>query len=277
MSRRRLVPSLVRALFPGVSRAHVGGLSALVVLIAVLMWATPLSPLALSRADSALGLGDANSAAVQYDRIAALNPLPSVRQEALYRGALVWAVDLGEPEEARKRLERLVATEPGRDRLADVQERIGQTWLDSDKPGSAARAFLRAVDADPKAPEAARRLEAAARARIQGNDVKGAISLWKRLGHDFPERLADATIAQAELALSANDAEGALTLYTDAAPLVAGSPLEAVVRFGTATCLERLGSLEEALAEIDAADLPEEVRERRAEAMKARLAAGSQF
>ena len=78
------------------------------------------------------------------------------------------------------------------------------------------------------------------------------------------------TIGQqlAQLQLIDGHIADALTLFEDVAT---GDDVRAnVAKLGVATCLERLGNLDEALAELDEVDLPEAVRESRTEPMRSR-------
>lgn len=270
--RRGLLPSLLAALFPEATRARITGTAVGLGVLAVLVWASPLSPVGPGMADAFLGLGSPQLAALQYDQAARLNPFPWIRAEALEDAAMVWAVDLARPTEARRRLERLVTMlEPG-PRQADVFERIGKLYLDGEHdPEAAAIRFAQASAAAPDHARAAARLMLSARARGEAGDIEGAIELWEHVAERWPGRRAEATLARAELTLAKGDAQGALALYEQAQRVAAREDERAIARLGVTTCLERLGSLEDALAELDAADLPPEVREARADGIRARL------
>ena len=64
--------------------------------------------------------------------------------------------------------------------------------------------------------------------------------------------------------------EEALALYESAVDHAFDPDVAAVGRLGSATCLERLGDLAQALAELDEAELPPEVFSSRSEGLKAR-------
>jgi tetratricopeptide (TPR) repeat protein len=271
-----VLPTLLAAVFPGVTRRRVMGFAGLAALTTLLMWASPFSPTALGQADAALGLGSPEIAAARYDRIAAVNPFPWVRDEALYRGAMVYAFDLNDPIEARHRLEKLARHGPEDVLYAQIEEQIGQLLLRGEaRPDEASRAFLAAYEAAPHDAAASGRLVAAARARREAGDLAEADKLWKRVAARFPELQVDALIARAELALAHDDAEAALALYETAVPAATTPDQVALSRLGAATCLERLGNIEAALAEIDTADVPADVRESRAKALRARLGASA--
>lgn len=274
-NRPKILHYVTHALFPGSTPGRVAAIGAGTFLAALLVWTTPLSPSALGRADAALGLGDPREAAERYDAVAAFNPIPSIREEALYRASMVYAVDLRDPVEARKRLDQLVRKSPEGERLAEVYDTIGQLAIDVERrPDAAARAFLGAYEAAPKHERASERLTAAARARGEAGDVEGAADLWDLAQKRFPELRTQALLAQGELRLSAGDAEGALPLYDLATDSAKEPDQKAVARLGAAACMERLGNLEGAISELDASDLPSEVRVTRTERLRARLRAG---
>ncbi len=251
------------------------GGSAGVALVAVLMWLSPLSPTALGHADAALGLGSPEVAAARYDRVALVNPFPWIRQEALYRGAMVRAVDLDEPALARERLERLATYELLPERRAEVEEQIGQLLRDREnEPASAAAAFLDAYEAAPQAARAPDRLVAAARSKGDSGQLAEAGALWDRIAAEWPARACEASLARGELSLAGDDAQAALKSFEAAAKLAKSADQLALARLGSATCLERLGDLEGALAEIDGADLPGDIVRTRTESLRARMGAG---
>jgi tetratricopeptide (TPR) repeat protein len=274
--RSTFVPTLVRALFPNLTRARVGGWCAGIGLTATLLWLTPLSPTALGHADAALGVGSPETAAARYDRVAAVNPFPWVRQEALYRGAMVRAVDLDEPALARQRLQRLAEYDLPPARMAEVQETIGQLLRDREsRPADAARAFLAAYEAAPDDQRAPIRLMAAARARGEAGEHESAAELWAKVAKAWPERAGEADLARGELALAAGDPKTALAYFEAAQPELHASDQIAMARLGAATCLERLGDLEGALAEFDGvADVPPDIVKSRTESLRARMSSG---
>lgn len=269
--------TLLEALFPGVSRRHVALASALLAALAVALFAAPFSPAALGRADAALGDGDAELAAARYDAVASWSFRNATREEALYRAALVYAVDLHDLKSARARLDRLAAMPLPAVRKAEVEEQLGHVRLADGRPGAAARAFLYAYEAVPQAPQAADRLAAAARAREAAGDDAGADALWQRLGDAIPAARADALIARGELALAKGDTKKALARFEAVSDAEPSGPQRSAARLGVSTCLEHLGDFEGALAEIDASDLPQDVRDRRTDSLRARLAVGGQL
>ncbi|TNE84990.1 MAG: tetratricopeptide repeat protein [Deltaproteobacteria bacterium] len=232
---------------------------------------SPMSPLALDAGDLALGQGRPEDALVQYDRVADATPFQEIERAALRRAARVAAVDLDNPTEARLRLRRLARAFP--DESAEALERIGDLWLDeSRQPVKAAEAYKRAHEADPTHTDAARRLMKAARAWSDAGQLSRSRTLWEKAATEYPGSRVEGLLGLAEAQLAAGDAQAALTTYEEAAELTADPTLGSYAKLGAAACLERLGNLDGALAELDLADLPEDVFISRRQAMMDRQA-----
>jgi tetratricopeptide (TPR) repeat protein len=233
---------------------------------------SPGSPLAMWRADLLLGSGRPYQAALVYDAIAAYNPMPGLRVEAMRRSALTWSVELALPREARRRLEALLREPMAPEERAVVLERVGHLYLEEDRPLDAARRLREAHDIAPDADGAEMRLMRSARAAAAGGDSRGADQSLRRLGSIHPEWQAKADLARADLALGDGHPGVALGLYERAAEGTDDPDEAAVARLGVATCLERLGQLDKALAALDAAGLPPEVRASRERSIQERAA-----
>ncbi len=164
-----------------------------------------------------------------------------------------------------------VDVEPSTDEQADVWEQIGQLGLALEAPIDAADAFLTAYHLHPEAPEAADRLVRAARAFADAGSIDRATAAWVQVETISETHQTLAWISQAELLLASGDAELALDLYQRTMSDGGDDSLTSVARLGAATCLERLGYLDDALAEMDGADLPSEVLENRQEGIQNRI------
>ncbi len=263
--------SLMDLIFPRKHRGAwgIGGLA--VAFVAAVLWVSPASPVALGRADAHLSRGEPAEAARGYDAIAVHSPFHGARQEALYRSALVHALDLGDTETARKRLHRLVEL-GGPLRAADAWEQIGHLRLEEGQPRAAGRAFRNAWEVAPRAGRAAERLQWAARARSEAGDLRAAERIWRELGEGYRRYAGSALLARAELLLGENDPQGALALYEQAVDSLTDPHLLAVARLGSAACLERLGDLDGALAAIEYGDLPSDVLQARRQGLRTRSA-----
>lgn len=263
--------SLAQLLFPRVSHAGWVLWAVGLVVLAVVLWLSPASPTALGRADAMAGRGDVASAANAYDAVALHSPFARQREEALYRGALVYAMDLSDTQTARTRLQQLA--QMGRpERAAVAWEQIGHLAMDDGHPREAAVAFRKAWEIDRNAARAPDRLELAARARSVVGDPVATERAWLTLEREVPERRARGLMARAEQRLASGDAEGALTLYEDAVRTALDPDMAAVARLGAATCLERMGDLDQAIVAIDGAELPDGVLRTRRHGMQVRSA-----
>lgn len=232
---------------------------------------SPVSPLALDAGDLALGHGHPAAALEHYDRVALNTPFATVEKAALERAARVASVDLDNAEEARIRLRRLARAFP--EEAAQAYERIGDLRLHSERrPALAAEAYVRAFDAETDAVEAPDRLMKAARARGEANQMALSRGLWQRVATEFPEARVPALLGLAEAQLAGGDAQAALSTYEEAELLTGDPTLSSYAALGAAACLERLGNLDGALAELDLADLPEDVFVSRRQALMERQA-----
>ena len=236
-----------------------------------LLWLAPVSPLAMSQADVALGQGRPVRAATVYDAVSKYTPFASTRAEALRRAAAVHAAELNDPRGARLRLERLLDEPLHTRERADVLARMGQLWLQERRPGKAAAAIQMAVVMDPESHDTPARMALAARAYGDAGRDEDANEQWARLADEFPAWRGRANLGRAELNLARRQIPAARHLFEDV--VEHGMPDEqAAARLGISVCLEKLGDLDNALAAIDLAELPEDVRRSRTNALRARQA-----
>ncbi len=258
---RPSLPALIRDVLSSKTAFGIYGTGALT-LCGLVFGLSPLSPLALGAGDLMLGVGRADLAVWQYDAIAQQNPDPYLRVKALERSASVWSIELGDRTEARKRLFTLTQLNVGVAQVASVHAEIGALFDEQHKPRQAARHYGQAHQLDPAGAEAADRLARAAEILQREGLDKKALQAWTDLANAHPNYRARADLGQAQIRLAQGDEQWALGLFESAEN--GEGDLAAIARLGAATCLERLGDLDEALAALDAADLPEEVRETRA-------------
>lgn len=272
MARLRRGPlQIVRLLAPSIV-PRVFGWGSVAIGMAIFLWTSPVSPVALWRADVMLGHGNPFQAIQVYDAISKTNPLPSVRAAALERSALTWSVELGAPHEAQARLEQRLYQRMSDEERATVLDRLGQMLILEGRQLEAARRLREAHDIAKNLPEAPDRMARAARTAAFGGDLELAARLWRRLGTDHPEQAARSELGLANVALSQGDVEEALGNYLAAADHAFDPDVASAASLGAATCLERLGDFDEALAQLEGADLPPQVRESRAKQIQAREA-----
>lgn len=262
---RRLLLDNGSWLLPGVSRARTLAWGTVAGLALAALWWSPLSPVALDRGDVLYGGGDVSTAVHHYELVGQYHPFATTRIEANRRAATLAATDLGSPAQARMFLQRVIE-EPATpaDVKAQAWEQLGHLqWTSFDAPDEAAAAFQMAYRLDMLGDAAPRRLVEEARARTESSDVNTALEAWDRVFERVPDHRALARVSQASLLLSASDVMGALDAYTEALELTDDPALQQVARLGTAACKERLGELDGAVADIDAAGLPDAVRTER--------------
>ncbi len=224
---------------------------------------SPASPMALGRADAALGRGDPERAAARYDAVARWNPWSEVRRQALRRGAAVWAIELGDRGEARRRMEALVRSGLDAATEAAANEQIGEWLREEGQIEEAARLFAQAYEVAPREEDAPDRLARAAQLLGEIGRHDRAIALWERVSREFPAWRARAALGLADTALAAGATDRALAAYRQAAFTSLDPQVAAVAQLGVSTCLERMGSVEDAQLAADAAELPDDVHRER--------------
>ena len=95
------------------------------ILSAWLAVTSPLSPLALRRAETLLIAGRAVEAADLFERVAVFYPDPDVRVEAWMQAAMIWMVDRPDPHRARSCLLQVIESPHASDALrATAWERL---------------------------------------------------------------------------------------------------------------------------------------------------------
>ncbi len=255
-------------LFPHFSGVHlVLGCLSLAVTTS-LVWLSPLSPAAVAVGDALLGFGHPHRAAAHYDRVAHSNPLRSVQRQALRRAATVWWVELSAPAEARERLQILAMHPLHPEVHAEVLEEVAELFLEERRESDAASSFRLAHDAAPGVAGAAERLVRLAEVQASLGQRASAIDVWVEVERHYPRWGARALVGRAELHLAAGQVSEALPLFEQAVLETSQPELQAVGRLGAATCLERLGDLDEALAQLDSPAVPEGLRLRRGEGIR---------
>jgi len=258
--------TLITALFPRPLAGAVAGLA----LALGLAFVTPGSPITLWRADASLGSADPAAALALYDDVAAWGWTPSMRRAALRRGAALLSGELARPDHARERLERLVALEPDPIVVAELSERIAHAWNAEHDHEIAVRWFIAAAQFAPSDPRRPDRLVLAGRAATEAGRPEIAEALWERIAQEYPSHRGVARLAQGRSALAVDDPQRALLLFDEAVHAAASPDQVAAARLGVSTALERLGNLDEAIAELDAALLPDPVRGSRLDSLRAR-------
>ena len=112
------------------------------------------------------------------------------------------------------------------------------------------------------------RLLKAARATLEAGKHHRSLVLFERAIQRYPEHRVQGLLGVAE----ASWASAALASYEEAERSSTDPVYGAYASLGAAACLERLGNLDGALAELDLAELPEDVLTHRRQALIERQA-----
>lgn len=230
----------------------------------------PGSPLVGWQADHALGAGDVAEAARLYDLVADYGWQMDSRKRGLARAAYVYADRLGEPNEGIARWRRQLLEERDSVVRAELRENIGEAHVQAGNPVDAYRAFLSAGLADPANARAPQRLLMAAKHAYLAGESKTARALWRKVAAEYKGGAAEATLWLGRDALLAHDVLKANEWFDKSVKLGGPEHVQMAAKLGVATTLERLGDLDEAIAEIDDSELPDEVRESRLDALRLR-------
>jgi tetratricopeptide (TPR) repeat protein len=240
-----------------------------VVLTGVGVWYSPISPVALYLADAKINTGEFEDIVQRYEQIARYHWSAPTRARALNRASLLYELN-SQDVEGLHGLYELATTEG---ELADLEAQIGTLYVERGEHSKGAIWLERSQRSATDIPKAGPRLLMAARARFESGQMSKAEKLYLRVGRKYPSLNAEAEIGLAELLLSVGKARAALKHFEQAALHAEGAPLQALAQFGMATCLERMGNLDEALAEMDEIDLPERVLDERRDGIRAHQAA----
>ena len=221
--------------------------------------------MALHLADAEVGIGEFDSVFTRYERIASYHWSSQTRADAIKRATQLHQIE-GDSEVELERLLGLASTPSDQ---AQVQAALGQYFLRHDEFVKAAEWLETSQKTAPHNPDAGKRLLAAARSREKSQHSAKAEKLYLRLGKKYRSYQAQADIGLAELLLSDGKARAAKKYFDRAARRATTDDLVALAQFGVATCLERMGNLDQALAEMDELDLPSRVLDERRDGIRA--------
>jgi tetratricopeptide (TPR) repeat protein len=255
------------------------GVGAMLGVAALLTWGVPhpAAPWALQYADAALGNGRPDRAVRLYEAMAVRHPEAEMRRAAYRRAALVYATQLMRPDLARRQLEGLLATTGEPEARAQLLESIGELLLEEGQPEGASSRFQSAATTAPESRRAGRRLLLAAHTLADADREKQADALFRRIVRDHPDLKGEAELARANLKLRRGHIEQALARFEAAIGSTYDPNVLDVARLGRTTCLERLGDLDSALAELEEVhDIADDVRGQREASMRSRQWSGQE-
>ncbi len=233
-------PSATRRRYPELrylSRSLSGVAVAAVGLVA--WWWSPLSPVALERpADLAIA-GQIDEAADAYEVLARGWGPASVREEALWRSAMLRSIEPGFSRRAVALLEEFEQTWPQSRHRPQVLAYLAQASLTHNRdPLKAASLWSEAAATGPSDPEASRWLLDAGLAYSRaGRDAEAERSLCAATTD--PDRAVTAWLALARHQLDAHPEE-AYAAYTSALDAAGSGPKASLARIGRDVALDRL-------------------------------------
>jgi len=233
------------------------------------VWYSPVSPVALYLADARINDGPFEVVVARYEQIVRHHWSERTRTRALKRASQLYELNSQEVEGLLGLYQ--LANTPSQ--VADLEAQIGMQYVERGESSKGALWLERSHRSAEDAPEAGARLLLAAQARFETGQFTKAEKLYLMVGRKYPQLGPEADIGLAELLLSVGRARAALKHFERASRHAEQSPLKALAQFGVATCLERLGQLDAALAEMDEVDLPERVLDERREGIRAHQAA----
>lgn len=263
---------LLAWLLPGWTRTRVLLGAILGALVGALLVFSPVGPWAMAQGEVRFAQGDAAGAMHHWDRVGRWHPLGSVRVQADLRAASVASTVLGDRAAARRYLQRVVRDErPASRVLARAWGRLGTLWAEEvGHPTEALDAWRMALSMAPDAEAASAWRVGIAETLAETGDLQGALLAWDQV-IDADRALADrARLHQGALLLAVDDVVGALEAY-DLAATSLDPAVRQAARLGAASTRARLGEIDDALADLAAAGLPEAVAAARAEALRGRL------
>jgi len=250
----------------------IGGSLVAIGLATLAVWGLPHpgAPWALTVADHALGAGHPVQAIGAYEAIARTHTSLEVRNDAHRRAALIYSSQLGRPTEARRHLEAVLAVTGAPEARVPLLEQLGEVLLDEGQPAGAAARFESAARTMPHHPLAGQRLLRAAAVLADNRRDRQAVRLYREVEREHPAFAGASYVGRAQLRLRKGQVERALTLFETSLDLTYDPSLVEVAKLGRTVCLERLGDLDSALAELEDVDLPDPIRAERVDALQRR-------
>lgn len=226
-----------------------------VVAIALLaggFWLSPWSPDAVDRPAMLAGWGFPNLAVSAYADLAHGWGPEDARAEALWRGASLAALDLGDPQRAMSMLRELVNRHPAHPRAPEAYARLATLYdLELRDPLRAAEQWSEAAKAAPEDARAGRWwLEAGLAFDRAALPDRAELAL--RTAAVYPDQAVRAWLALGRMKLVVAPAM-AYACYDTALRDGATGEDARLARLGMATALERLDQRDVALAELDSA------------------------
>jgi tetratricopeptide (TPR) repeat protein len=222
----------------------------------------PSSPLALVRADFLYGLGHTESALELYDDVAENGLIRTQRLSALRRSAALWSIEMNAPMESSKRWEALAKQSTNSIEQADAWRTVAQILShDGRHADLAAQAYERSANLYVQDVDAAAQWMHAGTQWKRSGELERAKQIWITVTERYPLQRSDAYVALGRSSLSLGLGEQALSWFDNAVDTSHSAAQRGLAKMGVAISLERLGNLDEAIAELNGSSLPEDVQD----------------
>ena len=207
------------------------------------------------------GVGCMESAVSAYDAVAEHSLLVSQQRAALKRSALLHDVALKDSVGALTRWSRLAKMSVDDASRAHAWSRVGELYARSGESASrSAIAFEKAAAVSQQDEDAVNHWMAASEQWLLASNSRKASKIWMQIAEDYSSHRTEAYVALGQWHLSQGRSEQAFTWFERSVETAVTDDQRGLAKIGVAICLERLGNLDEAIAELDEADFPEDVR-----------------
>lgn len=238
-------------------------------LVALFVLHQPGSPLQLIRADQFLVQGDVDRALALYQNESKMGWTQSHRRFAHERVASIFSVEKDKEQSAAQEWETL-ANQSG----TDARERA-RYWtnaathyvIDGTAPDRAAEAFLQAAQSTGTDAESASLAWMAGQQWLRSGSPERAEKIWIDVSSAGPVYRSKALLSLGKLNLGLGHTEEALSWFEDAVNSAKTDAQRVNAKMGVQISLERLGNLDEAIAELNETGLSEALRDVRAQKM----------
>ena len=221
----------------------------------------PSSPGMMLRANFIHGMGCVKSAVAVYDTVAEKGLTVSQRSTALKRSAVLYDVALNKDEESLIRWKRYAQTNTDVEAQAYAWSQVAELYANmEDASVASAKAFEKAAERTQQDEDAVRHWMAASEQWLLASNSREATLIWTKIADNYSAHRSQAYVALGQWHLGVGRSEQALTWFERSVETALTEDQRGLAKIGVAICLERLGNLDEAIAELDEADFPEDVR-----------------
>jgi len=229
----------------------------------------PGSPLQLSRADHFLIQGNVDRALELYQQEVEAGWTTYQRRVAHERMASVLSLEKNKERAAAEEWESLaqLTTSDGSNPARYWTNAATHYVIDGTVPERAARAFTMAAKSSASEEESASLALLAGQQWVRSGSTDEAERVWVHISNQYPSHRSDALSSLGKLSLGLGHTEEALTWFEDAVDAARNEAQRLNGKMGVQMSLERLGNLDEAIAELNETGLSEALRDVRTQKM----------